>query len=107
MIDILLVLALLAAGIATALARYYREALITAKAWIAIYGEEAAEARAQVDDLQKWCDAWEDRALTAEAALLKLQGRHDDLQALYCHQVRSALAANSWIIFRSKEGRKD
>ena len=107
MIDIMFWMALIIASIAIAGVWYYREALLTAKAWIAIYGEEAAEARSQADDLQKWCDAWEERALTAEAALLKLQGRHDDLQALYCHQVRSALAANSWIIFRSKEGRKD
>lgn len=102
MIEVLFWLAVISGAIASLVAWYYHEAAAGAKAWISIYAEEAATARAEADDLQVWCDAWEERALRAEADLLQLQGRHDDLQALYCDQVRAALAANSWIIFQSR-----
>ncbi len=72
MIEILFWLAVISGAVASLVAWYYHEAAAGAKAWISIYAEEAATARADADDLQTWCDAWEERAAF-------VAGNRDDL----------------------------
>lgn len=77
-------------------------AFVAACVWAIIERQDAGRQRGRAEFLEQHANAWEQRALEAEAQLDVADSRYATLQALYCEWVRKTLG-QSVVLYRMEK----